>query len=411
MKNTSKVTRKRRSPQPGGRKTPLQSSTPPTALLAVTGMSPAVLTETTWALAHPTDDRPPILPVEVVAITTLKGAEAVRDQLLTAAPGFNGQTAWQTLRRELLGTTADSDERLTLRVVVMERPDAASGLVQPLADIRTQADNLAAAEFILRQVRQHTDSTDRLLIASLAGGRKTMSALLHAAFCHLARPQDRLTHILVSEPFENPALQPRFFYCTQPCQALKGPDGRVYQARDARLELADVPFVPLRVRFPDIADIPTRFRDLVRSYCDTFKRDATKPAVIELLEDPPRVAVDGMTIELESARQLVIIRFLLQANEKQWLQKDQIEAAEIFKAWHGYPPELQRVRPALRPTLQALYDRQKSLPGDAWIHSAGTDEIKRALSFLRRKLEQAGAGWIPPKRDLRFPPFRLAGES
>lgn len=60
--------------------------------------------------------------------------------------------------------------------------------MRPLDDIWEQEQNLAAAEFILGQVREHTNASDRLLIASLAGGRKTMSALLHAAVSHLGRP-------------------------------------------------------------------------------------------------------------------------------------------------------------------------------------------------------------------------------
>jgi CRISPR-associated protein (TIGR02584 family) len=378
-------------------------------LIAVVGISPAILTETIWVLAQGTQRTQSVIPDDVVAITTVRGAQAIKRQLLTTSPDFGGQTVWQTLRRELLGADATGDERLTLRVTVIEQRDPATGTAQPLEDIRNAEDNLAADEFILRQVRDHTSANDRRLIASLAGGRKTMSALLHAAFSHLARPQDRLTHILVNEPYDGSSLKPLFFYPNQPAQTLTGPDGKTYQARNARLELADVPFAPLRVRFPDIAEIPTRFRALVQMYSDIFKRDATKPAVIELLPHPPRVVVDGLPVELESERQLVVVRFLLEANQKQWARKDQIEAAEIFKAWHGYQPELTRVRPALRSTVLALYEKQKAHPGEAWVANASSDDIKRALSYLRRRLEQADASWIPPKRDLRLPPFRTAG--
>ncbi|MBI2928884.1 MAG: TIGR02584 family CRISPR-associated protein [Verrucomicrobia bacterium] len=377
----------------------------------MTGMSPAVLTETVWALANPQDASSPILPDDVVAITTAKGQQTITEQLLTPAPDFGGQTIWQALRHDLLGANVAGDGRLTLRITLIEQRDPASGATRPLEDIRHPEENLAAAEFILGQVRQHTTAKDRRLIASLAGGRKTMSALLHAAFSHLARPQDRLTHILVNEPFESPALKPRFFYPGQPSQTLTAPDGKTYQARDARLDLADVPFAPLRLRFPDIAEIPSRFADLVRTYSETFRRDATQLAVIELLNDPPRVVVNGLPVEMEGERQLTVIRFLLAANQKQWLQKDQGEALEIFKAWHGYAPQLELVRPALRETVRRLHDKRKAKPGDAWIAKAVKEDIKRPLSFLRTALDQAEASWKPPPRDLRLPAFTLAGDS
>jgi|CZKV01.1.fsa_nt_gi CRISPR-associated protein (TIGR02584 family) len=379
-------------------------------LIAVVGTSPAILTETIWALAKPSGETPLVIPEEVIAITTTQGRDKITEQLLTPSVDFGGQTVWQTLRLALLGSGAVMDSRLTMRIAVIERSDPKTGLTEPLADIRDREQNLVAAEFILRQVRDQTSSKDRRLIASLAGGRKTMGALLHAAFSHLGRPQDRLTHILVDEPFDG-GLQPLFFFPEQPTQALTARNGKNYQAREARLELADVPFAPLRLRFPDIADIPTRFRDLVQTYIDTFKRDATKPAVIELLHDPARVVVDGLRVELESERQLTVIRFLLEGNRKEWLHKDQGEATEIFKAWHGYAPQLNLIRPALRPTVEKLYSERKAKVGDAWIAKATADDIKRPLSFLRTALVKANAVWAPPQRDLRLPPFRLVGES
>ena len=237
-----------------------------------------------------------------------------------------------------------------------------------------------------------------------------MGALLHAAFSHLGRPQDRLTHILVDEPFDG-GLQPLFFYPTQPTQTLSARDGKKFQARQAKIELAEVPFAPLRLRFPDIADIPTRFRDLVQTYVETFKRDATKPALIELKPSPPRVTVDSKTVELESARQLTVIEFLLLANQKEWLEKNQDEALEIFKAWHGHPPQLATVRASLRPTIEQLHKDRSKKPGPDWIKNALKEDIKRALSFWRKALERAGSLWQPPKRDLQFPPFKIVKDS
>ena len=214
----------------------------------------------------------------------------------------------------------------------------------------------------------------------------------------------------MEEPFDG-GVKPLFFFPEQPTQTLTARDGKTYQARDARLQLADVPFAPLRLRFPDIADIPTRFRDLVETYCEVFKRDANEPAVVQLLDHPPRLVVNGLTTELESERQLLVWQFLLEANREEWVQKDQAEALEIFKAWQGHAPELNRVRPALRKTVEQLHEKHKAKPGPTWVGQATSDDIKRPLSFARRKLEKDGSRWQPPKRDLRLPPFRWVRSS
>ena len=395
-----------KSPKPS--RVQAKSTPPGCTLIAVLGISPAVLTETVWALAHPQDNTPPVIPEDVFAITTTKGKERITEQLLAPLPSFGSQTVWQALRQDLLGERGAAGPALTLRIEVIDKPDPATGLPKLLDDVYDREDNLAAAQFILKLVREHTDANDRRLIASLAGGRKTMSALLHAAVSHLGRPNDRLTHILVTEPFES-RLEPGFFFPTQPAQTLTGAGGKTFKASEARLELADVPFAPLRVRFPDIAEIPTRFEDLVRAYSDTFRRDATSPVVIELLNDPPRVVVNGLPVELESERQMTVIRFLLQANQKNWLQKNQDEALEIFKAWHGYEPQLGCVRPVLKATIQKLHEKRKAKPGDAWIARAVKEDIKRPLSFLRTALDKADSAWKPPRRDLQLPAFHLAG--
>jgi len=69
-----------------------------TTLIAVTGLSPAIVTETIWALAQETPRR---LPARVVFITTGVGAAKIKEQLHTALPAFGGLTAWQALRTAL----------------------------------------------------------------------------------------------------------------------------------------------------------------------------------------------------------------------------------------------------------------------------------------------------------------------
>lgn len=245
---------------------PAPAAAPATVLLAVTGMSPAVLTETAWALAHET---PPIIPTHVIAITTRNGAQAIKRELQTPLPD-TAETVWQALRREILGPDATKKDLLILeppRTITI--PNPATGEGEPMDDIRTPDENAAAAEAFLDEVRRITANNDVRLIASLAGGRKTMGALLAAAVTLLGRKGDRLTHILVNEPFDHPALQPRFYFPTSTpiIHTLSTKDHQTQiSSAQATLQLADVPFVPLRYLFRDHLDhYPGTFKALVNT--------------------------------------------------------------------------------------------------------------------------------------------------
>ncbi len=234
------------------------SATPArTTLIAVTGLTPAVLTETLWGLAsEPT----PVVPDHIVVITTLTGRAKLTGQLLA-----NGR--WDTFRTALrshLGRKHAhllTDTRLRfgtaqdhLRVIPTPGPAA-----QDADDLRTAADHQAAADFILRTVREFSEEEGNRLIFSVAGGRKTMGALLFSVATLLGRAGDRVTHVLVNEPYENGRLGFLYPGC------LLGPDPLPKAAPKPAIELADVPFVPLRRLFArDLGGRIAGYMDLVR---------------------------------------------------------------------------------------------------------------------------------------------------
>ncbi|MBP8198387.1 MAG: TIGR02584 family CRISPR-associated protein, partial [Chromatiaceae bacterium] len=156
-------------------------------LLAVTGLTPQVVTETLYALA--VQRQPAFIPTEIHLLTTAEGAEAARLGLLSADPGW-----FHRLCRDyaLPAMTFDASHIQVLRDV-----DGA-----PLEDIRTPADNQRAADTITETLRTLTADPDAALHVSIAGGRKTMGYYLGYALSLFARPQDRLSHVLVSAPFE-----------------------------------------------------------------------------------------------------------------------------------------------------------------------------------------------------------------
>ena len=118
---------------------------------------------------------------------------------------------------------------------------------QALDDIRSAADNDAAADCITRLVRELTADPGCALHVSLAGGRKTMGFYLGYALSLYGRPQDRLSHVLVSSPFES---DPQFYYPSRESRVLMSRDGRPVDAREAQVTLAEIPFVRLRDGLP-----------------------------------------------------------------------------------------------------------------------------------------------------------------
>lgn len=226
-------------------------------LLAVTGLSPQVITETLYALTQ--QNTPAFIPTEVHLITTDEGAARARLSLLSEDPGW-----FHRLRRDyqLPAITFDADHIHTLR----DRHG------QPLDDIRTPQDNQTAADYITDTVRRLTADPDSALHVSIAGGRKTMGFYLGYALSLFGRQQDRLSHVLVPAPFESSW---NFFYPTPYPQVIETHDRQLADTADARVTLAAIPFVPLR------HGLPQDLLDGKASYSATFQAsvDAARHAL------------------------------------------------------------------------------------------------------------------------------------
>ena len=166
-------------------------------LLAVTGLSPQIVTETLYALAVGQDT--PWVPDEIHLITSCEGAERARLSLLDPVAG-----QFHALCRDYPSLATASFPPGNIHLI-------RDGAGQPLSDIRTPEDNALAADTIHAVVRSLTEDPDTELHVSIAGGRKTMGFFLGYALSLFGRPQDRLSHVLVSEPFENSWA---FFYPT-----------------------------------------------------------------------------------------------------------------------------------------------------------------------------------------------------
>lgn len=361
-----------------------------TVLFAVSGISPAILTETVWALACPgPGGGRPVVPEEVVVVTTTRGEEDVRRALLTPLESWQGQMVWERLRADVLARAGlpPAARRLQLSVRVIDLPDHATGVRRPAEDLRTRQENDEAADFIVQQLASFTAQEDVRVIASIAGGRKTMGALLYGAMSLVGRECDRVTHVLVSDPFESCR---EFFYPAQPVQALTarpfGQPPKEVCAADAVIELADLPFVPLKNRFAELREPRLTFAGLVRRYSRADAGLLPEPPAVRLEIGPEQTLlfVEDRPMEL-SGRDVLMAAFLLRratAGLPHFRVKEQAaaELADFMQDW-------MRRQPFHRAT-----------PKDASLVSA--DDLPKFLSRLRDKLQDTGLGgaipWLAP---------------
>jgi CRISPR-associated protein (TIGR02584 family) len=286
-----------------------------TVLLAVTGMSPAVLTETIWALAHQT---PPVVPTKVIAVTTRVGREAIERELFSVQEVFGDTSVWESLRLALEKEGIPASGRLEFgmtgdHIRVFTRTDA-KGHTFELVTVTTEIENQAAADFLLEQVRSIVERPDTCLIASIAGGYKTMSALLYACVSLLGREEDRVTHVLVNDPFDK-RLEPGFYFPSQPAQSLKAGVKKV-SANSAAISLANVPFVPLRNLFPrHLGKLPRRFMELVESCREKIDQVAARTIHFEIHRSKRQIKINGESLAISPSEHAALLFIAIRAKE------------------------------------------------------------------------------------------------
>ncbi len=237
-------------------------------LVAAMGTSPAVLTNTVWELAHL---HPQIVPDEIVVFTTKSGKNLLERKLF-------GEGIWNAmlscLKRDkipfygklVFGSTS-------IRVI----PDASGNEID---DLRSVEDNLRAADFMLSQLRQYTEDCETELHVSIAGGRKTMSALLFSCMTLLGREQDKVYHVLMPPEFEQ-GVEPPFFFPEPGTIYTVRATGRQYRIEDAQSELFEIPFVRMRGWYQEkFKTIPPSYRTLV----SRVQSEAPRAVVIPEIE-------------------------------------------------------------------------------------------------------------------------------
>ena len=219
----------------------------PRVLLCVAGTSPAVVTETVYALAvKPPTGLNAFIPTEIWVITTRKGRDLILKHLLPPAGRKPSQ-------EQVVNGQGGEFPRLLADYPAIKGLDAcrfdSDSIVvvkdggRFLDDIVTARDNDCAADCIMDVVRkliERPNANHMAIHASLAGGRKSMGFYLGYCLSLFGRPQDRLSHVLVSDPYDD---CDDFFYPTPKYRAVHTRQGDVKNAMKATVELAEVPVV------------------------------------------------------------------------------------------------------------------------------------------------------------------------
>ena len=202
-----------------------------TVILAVTGLSPQVITETLYAL-HQSSRHVDAIHV----ITTRDGKEKIFAELLG---GKNGHYYRYLKEYSIDPATIDFGHR-NIHVITDEY-----GIELP--DIESESDNEQLLKKCMDLAFYFTKDPETAVLFSIAGGRKTMSSCLTLAAQMYGRPQDRLYHVLVSPEFES---NRNFFYPPRKSQAIELRNNQrqpfYKETKFAQINLIHIPFVSIR---------------------------------------------------------------------------------------------------------------------------------------------------------------------
>lgn len=255
-----------------------------TVLVAVTGTSPSVLTETVWALYK---EKPDYLPEEIHVCSTSTGADKVEKLLATQTKGDN--TVWLDLKKAV-------GKEMHIKYHRFENPEDGS----LLSDIQDSADQKLVADQLLQVVRSLKDPMQEecRIVCSIAGGRKSMSALMYAVMSLAGDGGDIITHVLVDERV---TTCPDFFYPGQVKQKLMNRAGEEITAKDVQVELAEIPFVPLHSLLGDKQRSKAKgtFATLVKRARAELVVDMEWETKIRVSTTKCAVEINGKTVELK----------------------------------------------------------------------------------------------------------------
>lgn len=250
-------------------------------LLAVSGMTPQIITETLYGIYR---QDPTKLPQRIEVITTQDGRERLINNLL----GKNSPLQQLIADYQL--------PNITFRPEDIKVPCGDDG--KPLYDVKSEREQEIITDYITQHVRKLSLDPNTVIHASLAGGRKTMGFAMGYAMSLFGRPQDCLSHVLVSEPYES---VPDFYYPT-PTSIMRSDRDKKDQhdLSQAQVMLAKIPLVLMREEMPT-----SLIQNNALSYTQTVERInranalSQETATVTLNYDTMSICCDGVNIALK----------------------------------------------------------------------------------------------------------------
>lgn len=162
-------------------------------LIVLAGTSPAVISETLYVLAQPAH-RLSFAPTRIVVVTTTEGRTLLQDALLTpAANSSDGRSRVDRLTR--MAQDLSSETGFSLNATDIRVPNLDDG--SEIVDAHSVDELDAMGQLIFDVLREATTAEDSAVFFSLSGGRKSMSHISGQCMSALARPQDKLLHVIV----------------------------------------------------------------------------------------------------------------------------------------------------------------------------------------------------------------------
>ncbi len=194
-------------------------------LVAVSGLTPQIITETLYYYVV----EKKINIHEIHIITTAEGERRLKEHFLVAnSPYYQFCEEYQIF---------PSDIKIEITLIRDQNNN-------PLEDIRTREENELMAKTIMETVFTLTRNPHHRVVASIAGGRKTMSAYMALAMQLFAREQDVLTHVLVWPP--ELEFDRNFFFPTKEGDYVELSNGQKIEREAIRIDVAEIPIIKLR---------------------------------------------------------------------------------------------------------------------------------------------------------------------
>lgn len=352
-------------------------------LVAVTGLTPQVVTETLYCLTVKRElaRERPFVPARIVLLTTGEGRRKAEDKL-------KGNGGW--LRKfgkhygRMLGVEEDAFDRATE--------------VKPIVNTEDVADTAAseaAATGVLKAVRQlikDDTANETAIIASVAGGRATMGYLLGYALSIYGREQDRMTHVLVTDQQLEGVED--FFFPYPDERAVMGNRNEYRYPGQSSLELTEIPFLPARYwvqgEFEDLLQQDREFHDLVR---EIHILATTEPRLV-IQKNVPTIECGGVKIDLHPM-EFAVYYYLANCH----VEGNPLDIVALNKATQGNPGHVANVLLEFYPeatSAQVGENRWTEIKDQVWKKSALVGDcsalILNNLASVRGKIQAAFPG-------------------